>query len=268
MTNVVLGGAGLIGRALRRRLEAAGERVISYDLADGHDLRAFEPPAPGGETFYWFLAWDVGGAKFLLDPAVQRASLEHNTALCQRVFGWLEQRRARFLVAGSQMAGYPNAYGVTKALAHYWTRCLGGQLAVLWNVYDAAPVTARSHVIPDVIAQALGRGEIRLLTDGHERRQLVHGDDCAEALVRQRDGGQPEAHVTSGQWTAVGDAARLVAELTGARLVLGERPGYESIVEPTVPLAGWRPVLDLRQGLERTIAAMRQRGWGLAADRC
>jgi nucleoside-diphosphate-sugar epimerase len=259
--NVVLGGAGLIGRALCRRLATAGEEVVSYDLVHGCDLRHVEPPAPAGPAFYWFLAWDVGGAKYLLDPSVQRLTLEHNVALCQRIFGWLERRGARFLVTGSQMAGYPNAYGVTKALAHYWTKCLGGQLSVLWNVYDAAPVSARSHLVPDVVAQAVETGKIRLLTDGTERRQFLHADDCADALVRQRDLGVPEADVTSGEWIRVQDVARLVAEQTGATLHLGDRPGYESLVEPTRPLAGWRPQISLAEGLARTIAGMAERGW-------
>jgi len=266
MVNVLLGAGGVVGRALRRRLEAGGERVVAYDLADGHDLRFFEPPPIDGEAFYWFLAWDVGGAKYLLDAAVQRQSIEHNVALCHRVFGWLARRRARFLFTGSQMAGYPNAYGATKALAQYWTRCLGGQLAILWNVYGAAPISARSYFVPDVIAQAVGGGEIRLLTDGTERRRFVHADDCAEALVRQRDLGQPEAHIASGEWSRVADVARVVADLTGAVLRLGERPGYESIVEPTRPLAGWAPRLTLPEGIERTIATMRERGWALTAS--
>jgi nucleoside-diphosphate-sugar epimerase len=264
--NVILGGAGLVGRALQARLAAAGEPVVSYDLATGWDLRDREPPAPAGAAFYWFLAWDSGGAKYLLDPSAQRQQLEHNTRLCQRVFGWLGDTRARFLFAGSQIAGHPSAYGVTKALAHQWTRCLGGQLAVLWNVYGATPVSARSHVVADVVGQAVATGEIRLLTDGSERRQFLHVDDCAEALVRQRDLGRPEAHVTSGSWTPVRDVARLVADLTGAVLRLGPRPGHEVLAEPIHPVPGWKPAVSLEEGLRRTIATMRERGWAARAS--
>lgn len=264
--NVILGGAGMVGRALGRRLRAAGETVASYDLAAGWDLRHHEPPAPAGGAFYWFLAWDSGGARYLHDPSAQGQQIEHNVELCQRVFGWLRDRRAPFLFTGSQMAGYPTAYGVTKALGHHWTRCLGGQLAVLWNVYGPGPVSPRSHLVEDVIGQALGSGEIRLLTDGAERRQFLHVDDCVEALVRQRNLGRPEAHVASGDWITVREVARIVADLTAATLRLGPRPGYESPVQPTQPVPGWSPKISLEEGLRRTVAAMHDAGTNGAGD--
>ena len=221
----------------------------------GQDLRRFVPPPAIGKSFVWFLAWDVGGAKYLMDPDVQLDSLAHNVALCEGVFGWLRERRTPFLFTSSQMAGYPNAYGQTKALGDFWTRALGGQLAVLWNIYGAAPVSARSHVVPDILDQA-ARGVIRLRTDGSERRRFTHIDDCAVALVHQRESGQAEAHIADDEWTPVREVAACAARLFDARLELGPEPGYELLREPSLPLEGWRPRLSLEAGLRRTHAHM------------
>ena len=257
MKNVFLGGNGLVGGALRERLMRDGEEVVSYDLSAGYDLRQFVPPPGDGDTFYWFLAWDNGGAKYLRDASAQRDVLVNNVSLCQHVFGWLAARRERFLFTGSQLAGGQDAYGLTKALAQYWARCVGGQVAVLWNVYDAERVSERSRLVPDVIAQALTTGEIRLLTAGAERLQLLHASDCADALVRQRDAGQPEAHVTSGTWITVREVAERVAELTGARVRPAERRVADRALEPTLMLPGWRPKLSLSEGLTLTIERMK-----------
>ena len=79
-----------------------------------------------------------------------------------------------------------------------------GLIARLWNVYDAEEPSIRSHVIPDLVQQ--GRGsEIRLQTDGTERRQFLHAEDCAEGLILQRDSGQPLADLTTGSWIPVGE---------------------------------------------------------------
>ena len=118
--NILLGGAGLIGTALGRALGDRGEEIKTYDLKTGVDLREYEPEDIGPDTYYWFLAWDVGGAKYIMDNSQQLSILQHNLSLCQKIFGWLEKREARYTFVSSQMVGYPNAYGVTKAVGETW----------------------------------------------------------------------------------------------------------------------------------------------------
>ncbi len=260
MRNVLLGGEGVLGTALGTLLKSRGEEVINFDLKSGFDLREKEPPAYPKDTYYWFLAWDVGGAKYIMDPKSQTQIVRSNTRLCEKVFGWLVEREAKFHFISTQMAGYANAYGVTKALGEYWARCAGGQVCRLWNIYDAEPVSEKSHVTGDIVSQAI-RGSIKIMTSGAERRQFIHVDDCAEALLHQRDSGQPFVDITSGEWIPIRELAQTVAKLTGATLELGEKAGYESLIEPDRLIQGWKPKLSLEQGLKRVIDRMKENNW-------
>ncbi len=260
-TNVILGGQGLIGTALDRKLRETGEKTVVYDLKSGFDLRSREPDMLPGDVYYWFLAWDVGGAKYIMDESEQVSIMRSNLALCGKVFDWLQRRKARFTFVSTQMSGYPNAYGVTKSVGEIWTKAIGNGLIVrLWNCYGPEEPSKRSHVIPDLVRQGKD-GAIRLMTSGIERRQFLHADDCAEAMVRQRELRQPVADVTSGSWVSIGDVAGTIGRLMGAEVIPGKKPGYESLVDPAVPLDGWRARIDLDSGIGMVIAAMRRNGW-------
>jgi nucleoside-diphosphate-sugar epimerase len=260
-TNILLGGQGLIGTALNRKLVEIGERTVVYDLKSGFDLRLKEPDWFPGDQYYWFLAWDVGGAKYIMDELEQVSILRSNLALCEKVFGWLEKRKARFTFVSTQMVGYPNAYGVTKSVGEIWTKAIGNGLIVrLWNCYGAEEPSKRSHVIPDLIQQGQ-QGVIRLMTSGSERRQFLYVDDCAEALIRQRELQQPLADVTSGKWVSIREISENIGFNMGAEVVPGEKPGYESLISPKVPLKGWQPSIDLETGIKMVIQTMKNNGW-------
>lgn len=261
LTNVLLGGQGLIGTALARKLAERGEKTVVYDLKSGFDLRWKEPDEPGGDVHYWFLAWDVGGAKYIMDESEQVSIMRSNLALCDKVFGWLQKRKSPFTFVSTQMAGYPNAYGITKSVGEFWTKAIGnGLIQRFWNCYGPEEPSKRSHVIPDLVLQG-HQGVIRLLSSGTERRQFLHVDDCADALIRQRQTRQPIADVTSDAWISIREIAEIVARHTGAKVVPGEKPGYESLVEPSCPLDGWNPSIDLETGIGMVIRTMKGNGW-------
>lgn len=259
--NVLLGGAGLIGSALNRKLLERGEETKVYDLKTGVDLREYEPGNVTGDVYYWFLAWDVGGAKYIMDSSRQLSILRNNLRLCDKIFGWLKKREGRFTFVSTQMVGYPNAYGVTKAVGETWARIVGdGLITRLWNCYDAEEPSHRSHVIPDLVAQAK-TGTINLLTSGEERRQFLHADDVAEGLVFQREIRQPLADVTSGNWVSIREVAELVGRQLNAKVVLGQNSGYESLVDSTHLLARWKPRIDLPTGVSMVIRQMDENRW-------
>jgi nucleoside-diphosphate-sugar epimerase len=259
--NVILGGEGLIGKALDRKLSALGERTIVYDIKSGFDLRARVPEEFPRSAYYWFLAWDVGGAKYIMDPKAQTDILRSNLRLCDKVFDWLATRKAEFTFTSTQMVNYPNAYGISKGVGEYWARLLEhGLIARLWNVYDAEEPSVRSHVIPDLVQQG-SDGTIRLQTRGTERRRFLHADDCADGLIRHRETGQRLADLTAGEWTSIKTVAGIIGELMRARVVPGPSEGYETLIEPVNLLPGWSPRISLRAGLEAVIGKMREKGW-------
>lgn len=259
-TNIILGGEGLIGRSLCRELAAIGEPVVSYDLKSGFDLRKQVPENVPADAYVWFLAWDVGGAKYLLNPNNQTAILENNVRLASTMFHWLRDSALPFTFTSSQMAGYPDAYGITKQLGEYWTNiCPAGRFARLWNVYGVEPVSERSHAVTDFVAQALSEGTIQLLTKGGEERQFVTATDCARALISQRENQIREADVASGEWVSILSIAREISALTGARVIPGEREGFMRRVEPIAKIPGWAATESLRTGLAQLIDAMTDR---------
>src|SRR2546423_860863 len=151
MTELVLGGEGLIGASLVQALRARGHDVVSLDLKSGCDLRFVDNTPFINCERVWFLAWDTGGAKYIGAADKQHQMYKHNCELSARVFDALSETRRPFLFVTSQLAGQPNAYGLTKLVAEHWAVQLGGKLARLWNTYGWEQADVRSHVITDLV---------------------------------------------------------------------------------------------------------------------
>src|ERR1700712_3564434 len=114
--NLVLGGAGAIGSHLCKHLVEAGEEVINLDIKAGFDLRSDNMDQFANVDYVWFLAWDVGGAKYLTNKENYLALIRNNTRICDNVFGFLEKYNKPFLFTSSQLAERDNVYGITKLL--------------------------------------------------------------------------------------------------------------------------------------------------------
>jgi len=173
MRELVLGGAGLIGRELVDRLRREGHWVKSIDLRTGEDLRVIEIDSDLREVDrVWFLAWDTGGAKYLTRVEKQHQMYLHNCQLSARVFDGLSRTKVPFLFVTTQLAGQPTAYGQTKLMAEGWARQLGGWIARLWNIYGWESPDERSHVLTDFVLTGLTERRVRMLTTGEERRRF------------------------------------------------------------------------------------------------
>src|SRR3989454_4609839 len=232
MTELVLGGEGLIGSELVRALNARGHRVVSLDLKSGCDLRRPLDLKPFEECDrVWFLAWDTGGAKFLEAKDRQHEQYKNNCELSLRVFDVLVRTKKPFLFTTSQLAGLPNAYGTTKLMAWHWTLNLGGKVARLWNVYGWEHPTVRSHVITDLVLSGC-QGRVRCLTDGSEQRRFLYKTDCVEALIELFEGTQQSAEIASGQWITIRNVAEEVARQLNVEARFGDLKGSECLVDP------------------------------------
>jgi len=239
VTSLVIGSEGFIGRTFCEYLSYYDD-VVRFDLVLGDDARWQR--LPQADKVY-FLAWDVGGAKYLYDPRTQRDQLEWNTALLNNVMPQLD---APFVFASSQLAGDGSVYGTLKLLGEQWTALLGGTSVRLWNVYGPhEQMTRRSHVVSDFFEQAK-TGTILMWTTGEERRQFVHIDDVCEAL-RTATG---QGDVTTGVWTSVVELAHLIAAHYGAQVVPGREKGRTQPHTPDI-LPGWTAKVSLEEGLRR-----------------
>lgn len=251
--NLVLGGSGAIGSHLCEHLKRKGEEVINLDLKEGFDLRSQSLEEFADVDYVWFLAWDVGGAKFLTNKDNYLAIIKNNTLICDNVFSFLEKHNIPFLFTSSQLAERDNVYGITKLLGEVWAKALGGKVVKFWNVYAWEDPGIRSHVIPDIILNALKNKEIRLMTTGEEERQFIYVDDCIANLLRIRDMEVEEVHLTNGQWHSIKQIAEMVAQKLGAKVVPGDKKGYNNKVAPDATAALFEFPTSLEQGIDLII---------------
>src|SRR5687768_13847811 len=103
--NLVIGSEGFIGKPFCRFLEYKGEEVIHFDIKrkKEEDGRIFNFDFKDIDRVY-FLAWDVGGSKYLYESKLQLSQLEWNLALMKNIFEHVQKQKTQFLFVSSQLA--------------------------------------------------------------------------------------------------------------------------------------------------------------------
>lgn len=255
--NLVLGSEGFIGTSLCTFLEKKGESVTRFDIkrGDHEDARFVDLDLSDIDRVY-FLAWDVGGAKYLYKEEIQLGQLDWNLQLLQNVMRQLKRDKKPFLFVSTQLAEeYDTVYGVTKRLGEIWTRLLDGVFIRQWNVYGPLEESSiRSHVMSDFVDQAITTGKIQMMTTGEEVRQFIHIDDVCEAWYMALSNNLKGVHdVTSFEWVKIIDIARMIGEITGAEVIPGEKVGSTPLTPISGKIPGWNPKVGLREGIERMI---------------
>ena len=258
--NLVLGGDGLIGNVLYEKLISIGEEAVSLDLRSGFDLRCEDLERLQNYDFVWFLAWDVGGSKYIGRKETQHEILLNNTIICEKVFDFIYKSRTDFMFVSSQLAAleyrfaFTPSYSITKKLGEVWTKELGGKIVRLWNVYGWEEPNLRSHVIPDLVIQGLTKGKIVLNTSGQEKRQVLYKTDCAEALVQVREmEGIDTFDVSTPPWRTVYELGLEIGRQLNVRVFRGTGIGHGKIIEPAHLVHGWKPKVDLSTGTSLVI---------------
>jgi GDP-L-fucose synthase len=124
---------------------------------------------------------------------------------------------------------------------------------------------ASSHVLPALLRKAddakrTGAAAITVWGTGTPRREFLHVDDLADAIVFLTENYSQEEHINvgTGEDVSIGDLARLVCDVVGFR---GEIE-FDASKPDGAPLKcsdvsrlrglGWSPTIDLRTGLEKT----------------
>eukprot|EP00961_Rhodomonas_salina_P244030 3297417-Rhodomonas_salina.1 len=191
---LVLGGGGVIGSALIKYLRKETPFTVSHVLNRGHhDLRVageldrFLAKRNKLPDFCFYLAYEVGGAKFI-NALEHDATIElYNNRIDDNVVATLERRHIPFLYASSRLAGSNTGYGRAKA---YGERKVAGTTVGktfrLWNIYGVEPIGPKAHVIPDWIWQCLQHpnGIVQSHANPDISRQFTHASDLAPTLVR------------------------------------------------------------------------------------
>ena len=189
MKILILGSSGQIGAYLTEYLNNKGHDVIEFDLVNGEDQDLRKIPNPKLmhdiriADFVFFLAFDVGGSRYLKKYQHTFDFIDNNTRIMANVFQYLKEYRKPFIFASSQMSNMSySPYGVMKKVGEMYTQNLGGLIVKFWNVYGIEKDHEKSHVITDFIRKGFEEGEFEMMTDGTEERQFLYAEDCCEGL--------------------------------------------------------------------------------------
>ena len=261
ITSLVLGSSGLVGRCLCRYLEERGNIVVPYDIRrdSSEDLRYATVDMNWIDEVY-LLAWDVGGSRYLYRKDTQEGQLEWNLRLLTNMIPQLKESRVPWLFVSSQISGQPNAYGLTKSIGEYWVKLLGGRTVRLWNVYgDVEEENDRSHVISDMIRNALTSGEIHLLTDGKERRYFTfEADVCRGLEIAMLEKTDKIYDIANPNNISVLDVAEIIARITGAKVYPGKGKSNWTDFLVSDSLPGFTPQIGIKEGVEIMIERYRE----------
>lgn len=189
MKITILGSGGQIGAYLTEYLRNKGHEVTEFDVINGEDQDLTKIPNTKLQhdirlsDFVFFLAFDVGGSRYLKKYQHTYDFINNNSRIMVNVFQWLKEYRKPFVFASSQMSNMSHSpYGVLKNVGELYTKSLNGLTVKFWNVYGVENDKEKSHVITDFIRKGFEEGEFEMLTDGTEERQFLYAEDCCEAL--------------------------------------------------------------------------------------
>jgi len=279
MRITVLGSSGQIGAYLSEYLSRKGHIVREFDIVNGihqdmtHIPNTYLRNAIMESDFVFFLAFDVGGSRYLKKYQHTFDFVNNNTRLMANAFGLLEQYDKPFIFASSQMSNMSySPYGTLKRLGELYTESLGGLIVKFWNVYGIEKDHNKAHVITDFIRKGFEDGDFEMLTDGEEVRQFLYAEDCCEgleAVMKNYDEfyANDPLHITNFDYTSIREVAIIIEnefKLIGKpiNIIPGEasdsvqldkRNEADRFIEKY-----WSPKTDLETGIAKVFEAMKK----------
>jgi GDP-L-fucose synthase len=291
----VAGHRGMVGSALVRRLQSEDCEILTIDKAE-LDLRRQQPVedwiAAHQPDAIFMAAAKVGGilandsnpADFIYDNvAIETNILEaaRKLGVAKVLFlgsvciypkfapqpvveealltGFLEPTNQWYAVA--KIAGLKMAQAFRR---EYGCNIISAMPANLYGPGDNFSLTS-GHVLPALLrktdeARRNKADEIVIWGSGKPRREFLHVDDCADALVflMQYYSGEGHVNVGAGEDIAIVDLAKLVGRTVGfggtIRTDNSKPDGTPARLMSNAKMAalGWRPRIGLEEGIAST----------------
>ena len=222
MRVTILGSSGQIGAYLTEYLRDKGHEVTEFDknYSIDHDMTKIPNyqlrHAIKDSDFVFFLAFDVGGSRYLKKYQHTFKFIDNNARMLAGAFEHLAEQGKPFIFASSQMSSMSySPYGVMKRVGELYTRSLNGLIVKFWNVYGIEKDHDKAHVITDFIRKGFETGVIDMMTDGTEQREFLYAEDCCEALERlmleyDQFTSDSELHITSFRSTTILEIAKII----------------------------------------------------------
>lgn len=275
MENVlVLGSSGQIGLSLTKILSKFKKyNVIECDIVlnESNDLRKqsdFLNKSFSEADFVYFLAYDVGGSRYLENNQKSSSFLNNNILLMQNTFNYLEKHSVPFVFASTQMSNMSHSeYGTLKRLGEHYTKILGGHIVRFWNTYGIENDPEKTHVITDFINSAIAHKLILMRTNGKEKRQFLHAEDCSKGLLKIQQNyrfiEKRYLDITSFKWSSIYEIAKIISKIFGnIPIKIGE---LEDSVQNNISNEPdpyfrqfWCPEISLEEGINKIVKHMIQ----------
>lgn len=276
----VAGHAGLVGRALVRRLQEGGYRSLilsthqELDLEDGKAVNGFFEATRPDVVF--LAAAHVGG--IAANSARPADFLRKNLAIGLNVITAAQRTGVRRLLNLGSSCIYPRdapqpireehlltgpleptneAYAVAKIAAVKLCQAYNRQMGTTFisamptNLYGPGDNfdLETSHVLPALLrkfheAREAGRTEVVVWGTGRPRREFMHVDDLADACVFLMEQEHPPelVNVGTGKDLSVAELAQMVREVVGF--------AGSIVYDPSRPDGAPRKLLDVRRMTE------------------
>ena len=279
MRITVLGSSGQIGAYLSEYLSRKGHIVREFDIVNGihqdmtHIPNTYLRNAIMESDFVFFLAFDVGGSRYLKKYQHTFDFVNNNTRLMANAFGLLEQYDKPFIFASSQMSNMSySPYGTLKRVGELYTESLGGLIVKFWNVYGIEKDHKKAHVITDFIRKGFEDGDFEMLTDGEESRQFLYAEDCCEGLetvMKNYDEfyANDPLHITNFDYTTIREVAIIIENefrLIGKPVNIIQGKASDTVqldkrneADPFIRKY-WSPKTDLVTGISKVFEAMKK----------
>ena len=297
MTVVVAGGTGFAGSAIVRAFEKAGQEVIGINrtvvnLLDREATIAYIKKVK--PSLIVDAAAKVGGiganntfpVEFLVDntriqsnlmEAAHAADVENFVFLgssciyprdCAQpikeeylLTGPLEQTNSAYAIA--KIAGIELIKSYRKEYQHRWISLMPTNLYGPRDNFDLQ----HAHVLPALIrrfveAKKNGVDTVTLWGTGAPRREFLHVDDLARAVVMaaEKYDGNEHINIGTGEDLTIKELAELIARLAGFTGTIAwdsSKPDGtpRKVLDVTkVKSLGWEPEISLEEGIASTIA--------------
>ena len=279
MKITVLGSSGQIGAYLTDYLSRKGHVVREFDIVNStyedmtHIPNSFLRNAIMDTDFVFFLAFDVGGSRYLKKYQHTFDFVNNNTRLMANAFGLLEQYNKPFIFASSQMSNMSySPYGTLKRVGELYTETLGGLIVKFWNVYGIEKDHNKAHVITDFIRKGFEEGDFKMMTDGKEERQFLYAEDCCEgleAVMKNYDEfyANDPLHITNFDYTTIREVAIIIENefrLIGkpVNIIPGKASDTVQLdkrneADPFIKKY-WSPKTDLVTGISKVFESMKK----------
>ena len=279
MKVTILGSGGQIGAYLTEYMRKKDYEVLEFDITNGehqdmtHIPNTYLRNAIMNSDFVFFLAFDVGGSRYLKKYQHSFKFIDNNTRLMANVFGYLEDYDKPFVFASSQMSNMSySPYGVMKRVGELYTKSLGGLIVKFWNVYGIEKDHEKAHVITDFIRKGFETGVIDMMTDGTEAREFLYAEDCCEALETvmgnyDRLNSDDELHITTGSHTTILEIAEIIKRLfsnIGKEVAIQPAESKDEVQKDARNVPDpyiqrfWRSKTSVKQGISKVFEEMKK----------